>query len=132
MWTSKIFQMKLHSRRVKYIVLKNKVLTKENFKNFLLQADDQTYLLLKVILLHYFVVCRYLFTWFLLLEYLVVVVEDLGNSFKICIPGTNSKKSRALAITEGNLLAANLVKIVRQYNIFSIFDRKRLIIIDFS
>ncbi|KAK5643338.1 hypothetical protein RI129_007183 [Pyrocoelia pectoralis] len=87
---------------------KSKVLTKEDFNNFLLQADDQMYLALKVILIvRVSGGCRK--DELLKDELLIDNVEDLGSCFKICISDTKTKRSRTFVITKG------LVEIVRKY-----------------
>ncbi|CAH0556821.1 unnamed protein product [Brassicogethes aeneus] len=91
---------------------KSKVLTKKEITKFLLDAGEEKFLCMKVILIIGLAgACRREEITNLLVEN----VKDEGVCFQIIIPNTKTKVSREFFVTSGNIEGVNLVEVVRKY-----------------
>lgn len=91
---------------------KSKILTRDDIRRFLMEADDKTYFMVKVALIVGLAgACRRIELTNLLLEN----VTDEGKCFHVIIPTTKTKIPRDFFITKGNVEEVDFVEIVRRY-----------------
>lgn len=95
-----------------YTSKKSRILTKENVAKFLQEADNETYLLLKVsMIIGISGACRRDELKNLRIE----DVHDEGVVFRIFIPSTKTKVPREFFVTPGDVEGINMVQLVRTY-----------------
>ncbi|CAH1381996.1 unnamed protein product [Tenebrio molitor] len=95
-----------------YRAKKSKSFSKENIEKFLTTANDEDYLMQKVVLIIGITgVCRRQE----LLNLKVNDVEDLGEFMKIMLPITKTKVPHEFTVTKGHFKDLNLVDMVRKY-----------------
>lgn len=91
---------------------KSRILSKENITKFLLEAEDEKFLLTKIVMvIGISGACRREELKNLRTE----DVHDEGSVFRIVIPNTKTKVSREFFITPGDINGLNMVQLVRKY-----------------
>ncbi|XP_023012518.1 uncharacterized protein [Leptinotarsa decemlineata] len=102
----------LKKNAVGYQAVKSKNLTKQDVDTFLREADDHTYLLMKVALI---IGVAGECNRHELSHMLIEDVKDEGSYFRITIPNSLTKSQREFIILAETINGLNLVEIIRKY-----------------
>lgn len=104
--------MMLKRKAVGYKPKRSKILTRADIERFLREADDETYLAIKVALILGVMgsCCREKFT-----KMTMAHIEDRGSLINVLLPDPKNKACRYFTVTEGDLTGVNMVEIIRKY-----------------